>query len=294
MILPAFVLYTFFVVYPIFSAIPYSFFKWSGLGKPEFVGLGNYSTLFTHPMISPDFVKAVQHNVYLLAIAIVILVPLTTLVTYFIYRKIFGNRIIQIILFLPYFINFVVIAFMATLVLDPNFGLASVIMRLLGLWADMSPLLSDWKYSVPFVALVSFWHSMGYSLLLLLAAMVMVPSEMLEAAQIDGSGEWSTFFRVFIPTIRPTLINIVIIHYIWAISLFEIPYLLAGGVTGGVNKSLDFVSTNYYRVAFGGAYISNSVGFGTTMAVVISTVIFFGTMLQVFMLNKNLAGGGQL
>jgi ABC-type sugar transport system permease subunit len=127
---------------------------------------------------------------------------------------------------------------------------------------------------------------MGYSMLIILAAMVMTPRDILEQAQIDGAGEWKCFVHVFLPYIRPTMINVIIIHYIWAVSIFDMPYLL-GGIEGGVNKSMDVVNLNYYRVAFGGAYMSNSVGLGTTLAVIISSIVVVGTIIQLKIMGRN-------
>jgi ABC-type sugar transport system permease subunit len=147
-------------------------------------------------------------------------------------------------------------------------------------------MFSQTHYSVILIAVASFWNSMGYSMLLLMAAMVMVPRDILESAQIDGAGEWKCFFYMFLPQIRPTFLNIVLIHYIWAVSIFEIPFML-GGINGGVNKSMDFISINYYRVAFGVSYTANRVGFGTTIAMVVSSIVLIGTIVQMNLFNKN-------
>jgi ABC-type sugar transport system permease subunit len=127
---------------------------------------------------------------------------------------------------------------------------------------------------------------MGYSMLIILAAMVMTPRDILEQAQIDGAGEWKCFIPVFLPYIRPTMINVIIIHYIWAVSIFDMPYL-PGGIEGGVSKSMDVVNLNYYRAAFGGSYMGNSAGLGTTLAVIISSTVLAGTVIQLKIMGRD-------
>jgi ABC-type sugar transport system permease subunit len=285
LILPAFILYTLFFIYPVLSAIPYSLLKWNGIAPPQFAGLDNYKTVFTHPAIWLDFRRAVLRNLYLLVIAIIIMVPLITFLAYILYRRILGHQFFRVVLLCPYFINSVTISFIATLVFNPSMGLIQFIAGFLGKKVDISPFFSETLYSVPMIASASFWNSMGYSMLILLAAMVMTPRDTLEQAQIDGASEWQCFVHVFMPQIRPTLVNVIIIHYIWAISIFDMPYLL-GGIHGGVNKSMDFVNSNYYRVAFGGAYMNNSVGLGTTLAVIISSIVLVGTVIQLGFFNR--------
>ena len=141
-------------------------------------------------------------------------------------------------------------------------------------------------YAVPMIAAVSFWNSMGYSMLILLASMVMVPQEMLEAARVDGAGEFKCFFLIFIPQIKQALVNTLIFHYIWAFAVFEIPFVL-GGIQGGVNYSMDYLSTLYYRTAFGGTNMVNNVGLGNTVAVLISVIILVGAALQMLLLSKS-------
>jgi ABC-type sugar transport system permease subunit len=286
LIVPAFVLYTVFFIYPIFSAIPYSLLKWNGIAPPQFVLFDNYKTVFTHPAIWIQFRSAMLRNLYLLVIAITIMVPLIIFLAYVLYRRIPGHRFFRVALLCPYFINSVTISFIATMVFNPRIGLIPFTAKIFGQTIDISSWFSLTQYSVPMVASASFWNSMGYSMLIILAAMVMTPRDILEQAQIDGAGEWKCFVHVFLPQIQPTMINVIIIHYVWAVSIFDMPFLL-GGVEGGVNKSMDFVNLNYYRVAFGGSYMSNSVGLGTTLAVIISSIVLVGTIIQLKIMGRN-------
>jgi ABC-type sugar transport system permease subunit len=286
LIAPAFILYTVFFIYPVFSAIPYSLLKWNGIAPPEFVFFDNYQTVFTHPAIWPDFSNAMRHNLYLLGIAILIMVPLITFLAYVLYRRIPGHHFFRVVLLCPYFINSVTIVFIATLVFNPRIGVIPFIAGFFNQKLDISRWFSETFYSVPMIASASFWHSMGYSMLILLAAMVMTPRDILEQARIDGAGEWKCFVHVFLPQMRPTILNVIIIHYIWAVSIFDIPYLL-GGIEGGVNKSMDFVLLNYYRIGFRGTYMTNSVGLSTTLAVLISSILLIGTVIQITVFGKD-------
>jgi raffinose/stachyose/melibiose transport system permease protein len=286
LILPAFILYTIFIIYPVISAIPYSFTKWSGLGPKTYVGLQNYKMLFEHPVLSQQALNAVHHHIYLIILAMIFLVPFVVFLAYVIYKEIPLYKYFKIVILLPYFINPVALGFLATLFFNPNIGLLPNIGNIIGIKINTSTLFSNVNYVIPVVLVVSAWNSMGYSMLIALANFVMVPSALIEASIIDGAGEWKRFRYVYIPLIRPGLVNIIIIHYIWAMTIFEVPYVLAGGSSGGVGGAMDFLLLFYYRTTFGGYYINNSMGLGTAIAVSISLVVLVGSVIMIGFINR--------
>ncbi len=278
-LIPGLFIYTLFVIYPIIYSFPISLTRWSGFGEREFIGLGNYIQLFTHPSLSTDFFNALIHNAEFFALMALIAIPVCIFLAFLMYREIPGYGFMEIVVFLPNFINVVAIGLLVTLFFDSNIGLMSKIFDILNIKGTLfHHFYSEPRYSIPLTFIVQLWRGVGYSMLLFLAAFKLIPKELEEAAIIDGSNELQRFFRIYLPLIAPTIINIFILSYIWSITNFEIPFIL-GGPTGGVGKNMDFVTIFFYRTAF--AEVSrNSMGMGTTIAVCTFIILLIGTFFQ--------------
>ena len=277
--------YTAINVYTILSAIPYSLTMWSGIGDKKYIGLDNYITLFTDQRMSKTFINALKNNVYLILIGILIIAPLIILIAYLIYRKIPGFNVLKTLIFTPHLVNFITMGFMVTLFMDPNIGMLSKLVHLLGIDWSPSSIIGGPFYGAPYISVVNAWKGMGYSMMIVVANFAMIPLELEEASAIDGAGEWQTFFHVHLPLLKPALTNIIIIHYIWGISVFEIPFVL-GGLNGGIGGKLDVVGLFFYRIAFGSENLNNAMGMGTTIATIMFFLILVGAVAQLWILNK--------
>jgi len=279
-ILPAFILYTAIVVYPILSTLPFSLTKWAGLGQPEFVGFQNFITIFGNDEIAPEMINALKNTAFLLLLTYLIVNPVVIIVAYFLYRKIFLSAAFKTIIFMPQFVNAVAVTFIVTLFFSPNIGMYSTFMNWIGLGQYAIPgIWEDPNLAIPLVLLVGVWRGVGYELLLYIAAFTMVPKELDEAARIDGANEKDRFFYIYFPLIAPTFMNVVVLMYIWTLSTFEIPFLL-GGVGGGVSGSMDTIQLFFYRTVFGrSSFSSNFIGIGSAISVVILAILASGSLL---------------
>ena len=135
-----------------------------------------------------------------------------------------------------------------------------------------------------FLFIVTLWKGAGYSMMLFLASFQSIPEELEEAALIDGASERQSFFYILIPMLRPTITNILVLSYIWALTSFDLPYIL-GGSTGGVGGVIDFVAMVFYRTAFGTTG-ENNIGMGTTIAVCMFFVVLAGSLMQMLIVNR--------
>jgi ABC-type sugar transport systems, permease components len=285
-LLPGFILYTMFMVYPILYAMPSSLTKWSGIGPKEFVGVQNYITLFTHPVLSTNFFGSLLHTFTFILMSILIIIPITFLFAYMLFRTIPGHKFFEVVIFSPQFVNVVTVGFMVTLFFDPYIGIYSSFMKIIGLGGmGAFPWYSDPKYSVQLVVLVSAWRGIGYNMLLFIANLRMVPEELEEAAYIDGANEIGRIWYIYIPLMAPSITNIVVLTYIGGISAVEIPYVL-GGSTGGVGHAMDFLGLFFYRTAFSGGTVDNPIGMGTTIAVCMFFMLLIGSVIQTLLMRK--------
>lgn len=287
-ILPGFIIYTVFTIYPIFGGIPNSFVKWAGVGEKQWVGLENYITLFTHPQLAPQFFNAAKNSVWYLILNLLVVNTISLLLGYAIFRKIPLSKTYQTIIFSPHFLYPTAIAFMYTLFFDPTIGLYSKFMNLIGLEQFSTfPWLADSGKGVLMLTIVCNWKGIGYTMLLYIAGYTMVSKDYEEAALLDGASKIQIFTKIYLPLIKPTLINVVVLSYIWSITLFDIPYAVAGR-EGGLNRGMDVLENFFYRTTFSATsgFSSNFIGMGSTISVVLLLAICAGSGLLFFALSR--------
>ena len=290
-ILPGFILYSIFVIYPIFSAAQLSLFQSDGFSEKVFVGFDNYIELFTNSELKRQFLNALKNNVILVVLNVGLLIPIQLYFAYVIYTRVKGYRFFQTMIFAPQFITTSVIVFLATLVFDQNIGIFNELLQLVGLGEHARNWLGVPGYEVLTLFIINAWAGVGFSMIYFVAAMKMLSDEVMEASYLDGAGYWRRFFLVIIPQIRSSIVNIAMISYIAAMTLFDFSYLL-GGVSGGINNSMDVMTLFFYRITFGtngamgGTVSTNSVGMGTTIAVVMFAIIFVVALIQLRLTYK--------
>lgn len=130
------------------------------------------------------------------------------------------------------------------------------------------------------------WQSSGSGMMIFYANMMDIPSEVMEASSIDGCNDWQKLIRILIPMSLPACASTIIMSSIWALGVFDIPYIL-GGANGGVNGSLDFVNLLFYRYTFGSALNGKAnMGFGAAISVCMFVVIMMITVVQNKVLSK--------
>lgn len=285
-IAPGVVLYTTFMILPLFTALSYSFYQWSGFGPKTFIGLENYRNLFIDPRLSGIFWNALGNNFTFVAVALFLILPLQLLLAYFIDAQLRGYRFFQLIIFLPYVISSTIIGFFSLLVFDPNIGILNTVFRAVGLRQWESAWLGDPHRAFGLLAGVITWQGIAAGMLVFLANLKNIPRDIVEASIIDGAGAWMRFRRVTLPQLGPSLTNNIVLGTIWGLTIFDIPYIV-GGPQGGVNNSIDFMNLFFYRFAFGGSYYGEtSLGFGATISVVLFLVVLAAAVVQLRVLRR--------
>lgn len=285
-IAPGFILYSLFMIVPLGFAIYYSFFNWSGLGSMECIGLENFKRIFFDPRMSRIFNNALGNNFRYMAIAVFVFIPLQILMAYLIHIKIHGHNLFRLMIFLPYVISPSIIGFFALLVFDPNIGILNNVLLGIGL----NQLVSSWfgNPSIAFYLLVVVigWNGIGVGMVIILANMKNIPQDVVEASIIDGASVWQRFWLVELPFLEPSIINVVVLSSIFALTQFDIPFIV-GGLNGGVNGKLDFLNLMFFRYTFGDAYFGETaLGFGAAISVVVFTIILCIAILQKLVFSR--------
>lgn len=270
---PATVLFAAFITYPILSALAFSLYAWEGIGRRGFVGLANFARLFATFPYAGLLVNAFWHNV-LVFIATMLLQNVTALgLAVLLARGPWGARGYRVIFFLPVMLSLVIVGFLWALFLNPVFGLVNKVLTLLHAGALARPWLGDASTALLTLIVVNAWRWLGFPTIVFLAGINAVPEEYVEAARIDGAGEWAVLRRIIFPLLAPAVTIIVLLTFIGAFNWFELPYIMQG-VSGAPNRATDVLSLLFYRTAFGEVDTGlQDIGIGSAIAVLMFALL---------------------
>ncbi|RED64719.1 carbohydrate ABC transporter permease [Cohnella lupini] len=271
--IPALAIYLLFIVYPIIAAFSYSLYDWQGIKRLSFVGVSNFKKLLTVEPFNTMFQNALEHNVIYFVVQMVVQNGFAFLLAYFIYQRIKGSGFLKVAYFLPRLLSVIVVGFLWKLILNPTYGTLNVLLDKLGLDALALTWLGDPNTALLSIILVNCWFGVGLSLLIFLAGLQSIPSEIIEAARLDGVKGFRMIATMILPLIMQPLIMITVLTFIQSFEAFELVYAMQGSM-GGPYYSTDTLAVFFYRTAFGGSSDgSASIGIGSALAVVMFALI---------------------
>jgi ABC-type sugar transport system permease subunit len=215
---------------PTLASIVLSFFKWDGLqlGGFHFNGLTNYNFVFNQ---APQFWPAVLHNFVWLLFLAVIGTPLGLLLAVLLDSRIRGSRIYQTVFFMPVMLSLALIGIIWEFVYSQNYGLINTV---IGRNSNANAI--DWlgnpHLNLWAVMLEASWRQAGYVMVLYLAGLKAVDPTLREAALVDGSSAWQTFWRVIFPVMKPINIVVLVVTVIESLRAFDLVYITNKGING--------------------------------------------------------------
>lgn len=275
-LLPGFLLYSVFTVYPLVSALADSFWRWNGSVRGEFAGLANFKSLFTTYPLNEQLMPAFWHTVVFFVGTMIVQNTFGLLVAVLLNELAWGKRFLQTLYTIPYLVGGLVVGYLWSLLLSPSFGPVNKAMDAVGLGSFTRPWLGDPDTALPVVILVNAWHYIGFPILLFGAALAGIPREYAEAARIDGADSRQRFFHVTLPLLLPALGVVSILSFIGCFNTFELVYSLEGAQGNqptGPGGATDLLGLIFYRIAFqeGG---TNAIGQSSALAVLLFVLIF--------------------
>ena len=273
-LLPAGLVLAVFFFIPFFQTFGLSFFDYSSsLYSPVAVGVENYVKLFH----SPIFYKVLWNTFVYLFVAVPILVVFPLFIAILINQKIRGVTLYKILIYLPVIVS-IVVAAIAFKWLYADQGILNYFMTILG----QSPIgwLTDPKWAIYSVIIVTIWKGIGYYMIIYLAALMSVPQELYEACDIDGANFFQKHFTVTIPHIMPTIALVSTISAISAMKVFAEIYVMTKG--GPLNSSKTIVYYIYER-----AFENLDLGYASAMAVVLLVIVMVFSMINIFCFERN-------
>lgn len=274
---PAFLVLCAFLVYPVVYSFLLSFYEWNGF-TPEwgpFVGLDNYLTLVKDEV----FWKAALNSILFVVIRTPLEVGLAFVLALLLNRRMRGQSILRTLFFLPVVMSLIVVTIIFQRILEPNAGFLNTMLRNLGFASLARPWLGDPATALFTVIFVSVWKNVGFSLVILLAGLQGLPSEVIEAAKVDGADRWQLTLRVIAPLMRPIIAIATVLSVIGGLKVFDLVYIMT---RGGPTYSTEVFATMLYRMAFD----LNQMGVASALAVIMVLVIMGTSRIQTLLLRE--------
>jgi putative chitobiose transport system permease protein len=235
-LIPGFLFFGVFFLWPAITAVQLSFYDYDVVHSPVFVGMANFERLAA----SPEFWRAFGNSLLFLAMFLPMVVVLPLLLAVLVNRKLRGIGVFRLIYYLPVVTSMVAIAIAWSFVFHPN-GVLNWVLLQLGVIDTPIQFLLDGTWALPSVVLVEAWQYTGYFMMIYLAGLQSIPSDLYEAAALDGAGAWGRFRRITVPLIRPYAAVCSVLGGIIATQSFASIYVLTrGGPPPGETTTLGF------------------------------------------------------
>ncbi|QST01184.1 sugar ABC transporter permease [Pontibacillus sp. ALD_SL1] len=269
-IAPFFAIFLVFNIYPVLLTFYYTFTRYEGYGKPEFIGLENYTRILTDGYFLEAFINTWKIWGLNFALQLGIALFLAALFSDLRYR-IKGIGFFRAVFYLPNLITISSVAILFNIMLDWQHGSINMLLMKIGLISDPINWLNEPATAQISVALILTWMWFGYTFIVLMAGVSGIPGELYEAALIDGANRWQTFVHITLPLLKPIMLYVMITSLIGGLQLFDLPMLITDGL-GAPEGSLNTMVLYLYNQAF--RY--NNYGYAATIAyaLFLITVIF--------------------
>jgi raffinose/stachyose/melibiose transport system permease protein len=277
---PALVLFIGFVLVPICVAIYYSVYNWSGFGPlSDFVGFKNYSTALKDPV----FHQAIEHNLIIVALSLVIQLPISIGIALLLNRKLRGQAFFRLVVFAPYVLSESITAVIWLLLLQPN-GFVDGAFKSVGLGSLVSLWLANKHIVLYTIFVVATWKYIGFGIILFLAGLQGIPEDIKEAAQLDGATPWQTTRSITLPLLGPTIRIWVFLSIIGSLQLFDLVWIMTlGGPANASNTMASYLIDHGFR--------RYEFGYGSAVAVILFVICFvFAMFYQRFALRRDIEG----
>ncbi|GGA09887.1 binding-protein-dependent transport systems inner membrane component [Paenibacillus marchantiophytorum] len=268
-LLPALVIYLFFVIVPIFWSAYYGFFDWKGIGAAKFIGFDNYVEVIKDPI----FWKSFKNNMLIVAASVFGQVPIAMILALLLMRSTFFQRVIRASVFMPMVLSSVVVGIIWGYIYHPQIGILNFMLDGIGLDSWKKAWLSDPKVSMFALMVPIIWNYIGPYMIMFIAALQNISPEIEDAAQLDGVGPVRKLFAVTLPMIWDTVKVAVVLCISGSLKAFDLIYVMTGG---GPAHSTELLASymynstfNVYRFGFGSAI--------STAIIILSLILIVGS-----------------
>ncbi|WP_168118629.1 sugar ABC transporter permease [Paenibacillus sp. HB172176] len=277
-VLPCLLLYTCLVFVPILVSVYSGMLEWNGFGASTFIGLDNFTKMLTN---DPEFWPSVGRTFMLSGFSMFVQLPVALFVAILISRYIKKPSFLVSSYFLPVILSVVIIGQLWKTIYNPASmgGMINQLLIKLGQGSWSHAWLSEPKYAMYAVILVSLWQYVGYHILIQFTGIQNIPADIYEAAKIDGASGFKADRYITLPMIVPIFKISVVLSFIGSLQSFDLIMVMTGG---GPAHATDVISSYMYNMSF----LSQKYGYGSAIATFLVVVCLLATVIINFIFNR--------
>ncbi|WP_285240540.1 sugar ABC transporter permease [Pseudarthrobacter sp. MEB009] len=267
-ILPNFLGFLAFTLIPVIAAFALSFMEWTSFTAPRWVGLENFQRMLQ----SDTFWVALRNTVVYALGHVPLTMALALGLAMLLNRKLKGIGFFRVAIFFPYITSLVAVAVVWNMLFSPDNGPINQFLNAIGI-AEAPGWTSSSDWAMPAVIITSVWRDMGYYMILYLAGLQAVPTELYEAAEVDGASGWQRFWNVTIPSLRPTTFFVVVMLTVSSFKVFDLIVVMTNG---GPGRATTVLSQLIYQEGIG----EGKFGYSSAISLVLFLIVLSITVLQ--------------
>ncbi len=256
----------FFSLVPLIYAFYLSFTDWSGFGSSSFIGISNY----INQINNPDFWKAMVNTIYYMFLVVPIGIALALILAVAL-NKVKGKAIYRVFFFMPVVTSSVSVGIIFMWILNGDFGILNELLSYIGITGPHW--LTDTKWVIPSIALLSIWWGLGYNMVIFLAGLQGISRSYYEAAEMDGANAIQKFRHITIPLLTPTTFFVTIMTIISSFQVFDQAFVMTNG--GPAKASYTIVFHIYDQ-----AFVDFTMGKSAAASMILFVIILIFTLIQ--------------
>ena len=270
-IAPNFIGFAVFTLVPIVFAFILAFMDWNGNTEMTWAGLGNFIYIFHNEMFLASLKNTVFYTVGTVPLTLVVSLFLAIILN----QKLKGRNFFRTVSFFPYVGSLVAVTAVWNMLFNPSMGPINEFLRALGV-ENPPRWIADNKWAMFTIVLFSVWKYMGYYMVIYLAGLQGINSELYEAASIDGVNTWQKFWYITLPQLKNSTFFILIMLTIQCFKVYDIVYMLAGAGSGALSQATTVLVYEIYNSAF--RYWR--LGVASAEALVLFAIVLVITLIQ--------------
>ncbi|TWB57659.1 carbohydrate ABC transporter membrane protein 1 (CUT1 family) [Rhizobium sp. ERR 922] len=273
-IAPAMALVIIFFVLPVVFTVWMSFHNWPLLGNPRWIGFGNYVRMIS----DMRFMAALRFTAYYTVIVTIAIFAVAFPLAFFVEKHKPFVGFYRTIIFLPVVVGLATASLLWVWLANVDAGFFAPVAMALGLVDKRPNLLADFDMAFATIIVMVVWKIAGFTMIILLTGLQAIPSELTEAARIDGARRWQRFRHLTLPLMRRTIALALIISITGSVLAFDQFYIMTSG--GPQNRMISVV---YY--IFNQSFVSFNLGYGAALSIALLVILVLISIVQLWLLR---------
>ncbi|WP_070000624.1 carbohydrate ABC transporter permease [Cellulosilyticum sp. I15G10I2] len=262
-LLPALLIFIVFVILPIIRSFFYGFYSWNGLSDPQYIGLKNFKEILTDRIFWHSF----KNNIIVVIASVFGQIPLGLIIAIILNKKLKSSSFFRTVFFMPMILSTVVVGLLWSTILNSQVGILNGVLNKIGLDQIAMDWLGDPNIAIYTICFVIVWQFFGLYMIIFLAALQNIPSEIFEAANVDGANEWCKLVNITVPMIWDSIMAAVVLCIAGSMRTFDLVFVMT---KGGPAHATELMATYMYNKTFE-VY---KYGYGSAVSLVIFIISF--------------------